>query len=94
MTIFQSINSDELTATASLIAVASAKVLNAEELNVFGNFIIAVGGLMTSIASQEQALQVKKDATKNETPAMGYDVQKQIKEIQEQIKELQSGKKE
>lgn len=88
MSLFESINSDELATTATLIAVASSKVLNVEELNVLGNFIIAVGSIMTSIASQEQALKVQKDTTKSETQEKGDDVQKQIKDIQEQIQYL------
>jgi len=88
MTIFQSISSDELATSATLIAVASSKVLNADDLNVLGNFIIAVGSIMTSIAAQEQVLQAQKETTKSDSLELGRSVQKQIKDMQEQIQFL------
>jgi len=92
MTLFRSINTDELAAAATTIAVASSRVLNAEELNVLGNFIIAVGSIMTSLASQEQALIDREETKKNKTEEIGNNVQKQIKDLQDQITGLLYGR--
>lgn len=54
--LFFELSTDELTILASLVALGFSKGLTAEQINVLGNFLAAVGTLMTTIVAQDQAL--------------------------------------
>ncbi|MDF2633302.1 MAG: hypothetical protein K0R78_176 [Pelosinus sp.] len=93
MSLFQSLNSDELALAATILAVAFSKGLNATDLNTLGNFIIAVGSIMTSIASQEQGsdsqnFTTKEQVSKNLALGKEPDIQQQIVELQKQVEWL------
>lgn len=79
---FRSISSIELVVLAAVIAISFSDEFTLEELNVLGNFIIAVGSILQLIAAQEVALAVKKDDSKK-------NVQQQIEELKELILSLQ-----
>lgn len=50
---------EERIALANLMAFAFAEEFNADELNVLGNWVVAVGGIMLAIAAQQQLLDTK-----------------------------------
>ena len=80
--LFFELSTDELTFLASLIALILSRGLNADQINILGNFIVAVGSLMTTIAAQEAALIAQSEKNSND------DVQKQIKELQEKVQQI------
>lgn len=95
MSIFQSLNTDELAVAAALIAVAFSKVLNNTDLNSLANFITAVGSIMESIAAQQQAQSqslLVEQLPESKPLQSEPDVQAQIKELQEQIQWLINNK--
>lgn len=71
---------DELAVLATAIALVSAKVLNTDQLNVYGNFIVAIGSLMLTIAAQDELLKQIQEPES--------DTAQQIKEIQQLLKQL------
>lgn len=78
--LFFELSPDELTILAALVALGLSKSLDLNQTNVLGNFLAAVGTLMTTIVAEKQALGVQ-----NETQS---DVQKQIKELQDQMQKI------
>jgi len=78
--LFFELSPDELTILAALVALGLSKSLDLNQTNVLGNFLAAVGTLMTTIVAETQALDVQ-----NETQS---DVQKQIKELQDQMQKI------
>ncbi|MDD4601098.1 hypothetical protein SDC9_04271 [bioreactor metagenome] len=82
MAVFTEIPSDELAGLSLIIAIWVSKILTIEELNVFGNFIVAVGSIILTIAAQEEALK-----TKMEEPE--EDIKKQIKELEKKMNLMQ-----
>lgn len=75
------ITAEELAVAALIIGIVSAKRLSTDELNVAGNFVVAVGCIMLIIAAQEQFLK-----SQEQKP----DTTQQIQELQQQIQELQN----
>jgi hypothetical protein len=59
---FDSINPKELSILASAIAIALSEGRDADELNVLGNLIVAVGSIILTIAAQEQNIKALKNA--------------------------------
>lgn len=54
MSYLESINPDQLSLLAVLIALLLSKEGNAGELNVWGNFIVAIGSILLTIAAQKE----------------------------------------
>ncbi|AVP55765.1 hypothetical protein [Clostridium tetani] len=54
---FNCASPEELSFIANIIAIELSAGKNADELNVLGNFIVAIGGLMLAIAAQKQNLE-------------------------------------
>lgn len=75
------IDSDELAILATAIAVALSKRLTLEQTNIYGNFIVAVGSIMLTIAAQQEALTAKSNDQDTDT-------KKQLREMQEQLRQL------
>lgn len=90
--LFFELSSDELTILAALVALGFSKSLDVNQTNILGNFLAAVGTLMTTIVAKEQALDVPKDETQVEKKETQPDVQKQIKELQEQMQKILNNK--
>lgn len=86
--LFFELSPEELTILAALAALGFSKSLDVNQTNVLGNFLAAVGTLMTTIVAQEQALDVQKKETQVEKKGTQPDVQKQIKELQEQMQKI------
>lgn len=57
-------SAEQLSFLANLLAVAISKGKNADQLNVLGNFIVGVGGLILTIAAQLETCESKQDKTK------------------------------
>lgn len=53
---FSSMTPEELSILANIIAIGLAKNKTADEINVLGNLITAVGALLLFIAAHEQSL--------------------------------------
>ena len=71
---------------ALAIALAAAKVLDADDLNVLGNFIVAVGSLMLTAAAQEQVLSAERDKSKEDKEKK--DADKELNELKEKVAQL------
>ena len=77
MTCFDSISPCDLILFSTLAAILIADGKDAEDLNILGNLIVAVGGLLLTIAAQKQ----------NQTASQHSEVT--IEEVEEQLKQLQ-----
>lgn len=77
MIFFNNITPNELSILANTIAIGLADDKSADEINVLGNFIVAIGGLLLAIAAQQQNLQAIQDK------------KKQIQDLKDQIKQLE-----
>lgn len=64
MEFINSMTPKELSILANAIAIELAECRSADEINVLGNFIVAVGSLLLTIAAQEQNLQSIQDKQK------------------------------
>lgn len=71
-------SAERLSILSNLFAIAISKGKNADQLNVIGNFIVGVGGLILTIAAQIQACESKQDKIK------------QINDMKKQLKELEN----
>lgn len=61
MDFLNSVSPNELSILANVIAIGLAEGKTADEINVLGNFIVGVGGLLLTIAAQQQSLQAIQD---------------------------------
>lgn len=86
--LFFELSSDELTILASLVTLGFSKGLTADQMNILGNFLAAVGTLMTTIAAKEQALTTIEQKKQQEQEKQSDDTQQQIKELQEKIQQI------
>ncbi|OFI05549.1 hypothetical protein CLOACE_16320 [Clostridium acetireducens DSM 10703] len=55
----ESLDSCEIAVLATTIALGMAKDKTPDELNVLGNFVVAVGGILLTIAALEQSQSEK-----------------------------------
>jgi hypothetical protein len=77
MDFINSISPTELSILANVVALALAEDKTTDEINVLGNFIVGVGGLLLTIAAQQQSLQAIQDK------------QQQLQDLKKQIKQLE-----
>lgn len=57
---------NELSILANIVAIILAEGRSANEVNILGNFVSAVGSLLSTIAAQQQSLQdIKEKEAKN-----------------------------
>jgi hypothetical protein len=77
MSYLNSLSPYELALLGNLIAISLSENLNADDLNVLGNLIVDIGGVMLTIAAQQQNLQNIKDR------------KDQILELKKQIEQLE-----
>ena len=82
----ESIDANELAVLSTILAIALSKNLTLEQTNVYGNFLVAVGSIMLTIAAQEEA-------TKSQSDNKDTDTKKQLQEMQEQLNQLLKGVK-
>ncbi len=77
MSYLNSLSPYELAILGNLIAISLSENVNADDLNVLGNLIVDIGGVMLTIAAQQQNLQNIKDR------------KDQILELKKQIEQLE-----
>ncbi|MDD2421694.1 MAG: hypothetical protein PHU78_06100 [Heliobacteriaceae bacterium] len=79
----------ELAIIALIVSLVLSSDQNADELNVWGNFVVAVGGLMLVIAAQKQFRQNKQQEKEQEKE----DIQQQLQSLQKMLEQLIDAKK-
>ena len=79
---FKDTPADDLTVLSTALAIWLSKVLTLEDLIFLGNFIVSTGGIMLSIATQEEAITARKQS-------LQLDIQTQIAQLQKQLEELE-----
>lgn len=57
------LSSEDLVILTNMLALSFSKDRTPDEINVLGNFIVGVGCIMLTIASQEQYLSSKKQSS-------------------------------
>lgn len=88
MSALKSLSPCELIVLATVIAFAVCEGQNADDLNVLGNFIVGLGGLILTWAAQQQYLET---ACSQSTDTMSLDdMKKQIKSLQEKLDSMQT----
>jgi len=68
LTFLDNLSPEDLLALTNAITISLSKDKTADELNVLGNFIVGIGCLMLTIASQQQYISAQQEANKS-TPA-------------------------
>lgn len=64
MSEFSSLTPEDLALLSSVIAIALAKNRSADEVNVLGNLVAAVGAQLLTISAQDQSLRALQDQSK------------------------------
>jgi hypothetical protein len=67
MTFIDSFSPEDLLILTNAIAISLSKNKTADEINVLGNFIVGIGCLMLTIASQQQYLAVLQEQYKQQS---------------------------
>ena len=67
MTFLDNLSPEDLLALTNAITISLSKDKTADELNVLGNFIVGIGCLMLTIASQQQYISAQQEANKSTT---------------------------
>lgn len=75
-------SSEQLAVFANLLSLSISKGKNSDQLNVIGNFIVAVGGLILAIAAERSSCEAKQDKLKQIR-----DLKKQIKNLEDSLQE-------
>ncbi|MGI5848653.1 MAG: hypothetical protein ACOX8Q_01060 [Christensenellales bacterium] len=70
-------SAEQLSIFANLLAISISKGKDADQLNVIGNFIVGIGGLILTIAAQKQSCETKQDKLK------------QIKNLKKKLQDLE-----
>lgn len=78
--IFNCNNPEQITTWANAISLLLSKGRTVDELNVLGNFIVAVGGLMLTLAALKQTCDSKEEKIKQIA-----DLKKQIKQLEDSL---------
>lgn len=67
---FRDLSPEELSILANIVAIGLTKNRTADEINVFGNLVTAIGSLLLTIAAQKQSLSSLEDQS-NQTQQSG-----------------------
>lgn len=62
---FECTSPEELMVLASTVAIAISEDRDVDDLNVLGNFVVAVGSLMLTFAAQKERFKSKQEANKS-----------------------------
>lgn len=65
MTFLDNLSPEDLLILTNAITLSLSKDKTADELNVLGNFIVGVGCLMLTVASQQQYIVAQQEANKS-----------------------------
>lgn len=88
MDALKSLSPCELIVLATLIAFAVCEGQDADDLNILGNFIVGIGGLILTWAAQAESQ--KTSVSPDSSAVTLEDIQKQIKCLQKKCKRLES----
>lgn len=64
MTFLDNLSPEDLLILTNAITLSLSKDKTADELNVLGNFVVGVGCLMLTVASQQQYIAAQQEANK------------------------------
>ena len=64
LTFLDNLSPEDLLALTNAVTISLSKNKTADELNVLGNFIVGIGCLMLTIASQQQYITTQQEANK------------------------------
>lgn len=67
MTFLDNLSPEDLIVLTNAIAISLSKNKTADEINVIGNFIVGIGCLMLTVASQEQYLTILQEQYKQKS---------------------------
>ena len=73
-------SAEQLAFWSNLLAVTISKGKSADQLNVIGNFIVAIGSLLLTMAAQKSSCETKLD-----TLAQIKDLKKKIKDLEDSL---------
>lgn len=73
-------SAEQLSLFANLLAIAISKGKSSDQLNVMGNFIVGVGGLVLTMAAQRDFCESKLDKL-----AQIKDLKKKIKDLEDSL---------
>ena len=79
----------ELIIIATLLTFLISEDMDAGDLNVLGNFIVAVGGLILTWAAQKQLLETPETGSSSDTVTL-ENIKNQIKCLQEKCEKLEN----
>ena len=65
MTFLDNLSPQDLLVLTNAITISLSKDKTADELNVLGNFIVGIGCLMLTVASQQQYISAQQEANKS-----------------------------
>ena len=65
MTFLDNLSPEDLLVLTNAITISLSKDKTADELNVLGNFIVGIGCLMLTVASQQQYISAQQEANKS-----------------------------
>ena len=69
MTFLDNLSPEDLLVLTNAIAISLSKNKTADEINVIGNFIVGIGCLMLTVASQKQYLTILQEQYKQKSNA-------------------------
>jgi hypothetical protein len=91
---FESKSPEELTILSLLLAFSVSENNDADELNVLGNWIVAVGSLILTWAAQKQYLETAQETSQQKDAGTAMeDIKQQIKDLQEKYSKLEESLK-
>ncbi len=67
MTFLDNLSPEDLIVLTNAIAISLSKNKTADEINVIGNFIVGIGCLMLTVASQQQYLTILQEQYKQKS---------------------------
>ena len=73
MTFLDNLNPEDLLILTNAFAISFSKDKTADEINVLGNFIVGIGCLMLTVASQQQYISSQQEINNSPTedPTIG-----------------------
>ncbi|MBP2625945.1 MAG: hypothetical protein H6Q68_656 [Firmicutes bacterium] len=89
--LIDAIGPNQLAILSALIAIELSEGKTINEINVIGDFLIAIGSVMTTIAAQQQNQQEgqqNQEQNPNAQEQQSSNMQAQIQQLQEQLEEL------
>lgn len=91
---FESKSPEELVVLSALLTFAVSENTDSGDLNVLGNWVVAIGGLILTWAAQKEYLKTAQEAAQqNNAGTATEDMKQQIKDLQDKCRELEESLK-